>query len=425
MTFIPYSKRKYEPLGPKSKAVIERANKFSATNYSPYPFVVESAEGAYLFDPDGNKVLDFLSAYSAVLTHRHKGVIDAVKKEMDSGSDLVSRALYTSRFADFVEIVNEITGYARVLPKSDGGSATDSALSGLLMHGGERGIANPEVILTKDYFHGRTWIFSSNALFDPDQAGRRVPKAPGVVVVDDTVEAIANAINENTVGVFIEPHKGEGGPLFSKKEYFMGIRKLTRDKGIFLGADEIQTGLGRCGYYMAWQEYGEEARPDFVTLGKALGGGIIPVSAVVGNDEFMRIYTPGCDGSTFGGYPLASAAAVASLGYIRDEGICEKARELGNYFVKALSGIDNIHVENRGLLIRVEIKNADSAKPACLEMLLGEGRNPRVFMKHGHTNEETRTAYTRIAPPPGAMTEALIDEAVEKTIAPVLRQASE
>ncbi|MGC9315755.1 MAG: aminotransferase class III-fold pyridoxal phosphate-dependent enzyme, partial [bacterium] len=117
MAFIPYSQRKYEPLGPKSKSIIERANKFSATNYSPYPFVVESAEGAYLYDPDGNKVLDFLSAYSAVLTHRHKGVIDAVKKEMDSGSDLVSRALYTSRFADFVEIVHEITGYDRVLPK--------------------------------------------------------------------------------------------------------------------------------------------------------------------------------------------------------------------------------------------------------------------------------------------------------------------
>ena len=425
MSFVPYSKRKYEPLGPKSKKLIERIDRHSATNYSPYPFVVESTDGAYLIDPDGNKALDFLSAYSAVLKHRHPGVIEAVKKEMESGSDLVSRAIYSSRFADFVEIVHEITGYERVLPKSDGGSATDSAISGLLMHGGAKGIKNPEVILTKDYFHGRTWIFSSNATFDPDQVGRRVPRAPGVVVVDDTVEAIANAINENTVGVFIEPHKGEGGPLFSNKEYFLGIRKLTREKGIFFGADEIQTGLGRCGYYMAWQEYGEEARPDFVTLGKALGGGIIPVSAVVGTDEFMRIYTPGCDGSTFGGYPQACAAAVASLKYIRDEGICDIAKDLGDYFVKSLSGIDNINVENRGLLIRVEIKNADSAKPACLEMLLGEGRNPRVFMKHGHTNEETRTAYTRIAPPPGAMTKALIDEAVEKTIAPVLRQASE
>ncbi|MFH0876420.1 MAG: aminotransferase class III-fold pyridoxal phosphate-dependent enzyme [archaeon] len=413
----------YSPLGPKSAAIIERINKHSATNYLPYPFVVEKAEGAWLIDPDGNKALDFLSAYSAVLTHRHKGVIEAVEREMKEGSDLVSRAVYSSRFADFTDKIHEVTGYDRVLPKSDGGSATDSAISGLLMHGFVRGIKNPEVILTKDYFHGRSWVFASNALFDPDQSYRRIPKAPGIVVVDDNIDAIKAAVNDNTIGIFIETHKGEGGPLFSNKNYFLAIKTLAKNRNLFFGCDEIQTGLGRCGYIMAWQEYGEVARPDFVTLGKALGGGIIPVSAVVGNEEFMKIFTPGSDGSTFGGYPIACAAAVASLNYIVSENIPKKSLELGDYFVKKLKAIPNINVENRGLLIRVEIKGIDTAKYVCLEMLVGKNRNPRVFMKAGHNDPIKKVAYTRIAPPPGAMTKELIDEAVEKTIAPILKDA--
>ncbi len=417
--FIPYNKRKYGPLGPKSAEIIKRIDENSASNYAPPPFVVEKAQGAWLFDPDGNRALDFLSAYSAILSHRHIGVIEAVENEMRHGSDLVSRALYAARFADFVEKVAQVTGYDKVLPKSDGGSATDSAICGLLMHGYDGGIENPEIILTENYFHGRTLIFATNAYFDPDQSGRKKPKMPGAVVVKDDLESIAKAINNNTIGVFIETHKGEGGPLFSNKEHFLGLRKLTRDKGIFLGADEIQTGLGRCGYIMAWQEYGEQARPDFVTLGKALGGGIIPVSAVVGTKEFMSVYTPGSDGSTFGGYPLACAAACASLDYIVKEDIPGKAKELGDYFVSLLKQIPNINVDNRGMLIRVEIQGAKSAKYACNEMLLGKNRDPRVFMKAGHEN------YTRIAPPPGAMTKELIDMAVEKTIAPVLSKASD
>jgi ornithine--oxo-acid transaminase len=421
--FIPYNQRKYGPLGPKSAAIITQVDKYSATNYSPYPFVVEQAKGPWLMDPDGNSALDFLSAYSAILSHGHPDVIQAVREEMEKGSDLVSRAIYAKPFADFVKTVADTTGYARVLPKSDGGSATDSAISGLLMHGHEKGIKKPEVILTKDYFHGRTWIFASNALFDPSQSDRRVPRAPGVVVVEDDSESIKSAINDNTVGIFIETHKGEGGPLFSTKEHYMSIKELANDNGIFLGADEIQTGLGRCGYMMAWQEYGESARPDFVTLGKALGGGIIPVSAVVGTEEFMRVYTPGCDGSTFGGYPMACAAACAALNYIVSENIPKRSRELGEYFVKQLESIPGINVDNRGLLIRVEIQGVDTAKYACLEMLLGKDRNPRVFMKHGHADKSANIAYTRIAPPPGAMTKDLIDHAVEKTISPVLSHA--
>jgi len=410
----------YAPLGPKSAEIIQRIDHHSATNYTPYPFVVSHTDGPWLYDPDGNKALDFLSAYSAILTHRHRGVIEAVEKEMRSGSDLVSRALYSSRYADMVDVVSHVTGYDRVLPKSDGGTATDAAITGLLMHGHERGIKNPEVILTNEYFHGRTWIFASNAHFDPDQSFRKNPSSPGVVVVKDTIEAIENAINENTVGIFIETHKGEGGPLFSTKEHFLAIRHLATKKGIFLGCDEIQTGLGRCGYIMAWQEFGEEARPDFVTLGKALGGGIIPVSAVVGTEEFMRVYVPGSDGSTFGGYPIACAAVCAALKYIVEENIPQKSIELGNYFAKKIKEIPGVNVEHRGSLIRIEIPKIETAKYACQEMLLGDAKDPRVFMKHGHYDAEKNIAYARIAPPPGAMTQDLIYLAVENTIGPIL-----
>ncbi|MBS3104216.1 aminotransferase class III-fold pyridoxal phosphate-dependent enzyme [Candidatus Woesearchaeota archaeon] len=413
--------KKFSPLGEKSARIIAEIDKYSATNYSPYPFVVEKAEGPWLIDPEGNKALDFLSAYSAILSHRHPGIIKAVEDEMRHGSDLVSRALYSARFAEMVRAVTRLTGYDRVLPKSDGGSAADSAISGLLMHGHERGIKNPEVILTKDYFHGRTWIFASNALFDSDQSFRRLPRAQGIVVVDNTLEAIGKAINKNTVGMFLETHKGEGGPIFSKKEFLVGVKKLCDVHNLFLGLDEIQTGLGRCGYIMAWQEYGEEARPDFVTLGKALGGGIIPVSAVVGTEEFMKVYTPGSDGSTYGGYSIACAAAVAALKYIEEEDIPKKSRELGDYFVQKLrKEIPGIAVENRGLLIRVELKGVKTAEHVCQEMLLGK-REPRIFMKHGHYDKEKDVAYTRIAPPPGAMTKELIDLAVENTIAPTLK----
>lgn len=416
------SKEKYT-LGPKSKENIEVIDKYSARNYAPYTFVVKKTEGPWLIDSDGNKALDFLSAYSAVLTHRNKAVIDAVKKEMEEGSDLVSRAVYSERFADFASLLTKLTGYDRVLPKSDGGSVTDTAITAMFMHAHKRGIEKPEVILTEDYFHGRPIVYATNARFDPDQYLGKGPAVPGIVVVKDDPEAIKAAINKNTIGIFIETHKGEGGPLFSTKEHFMAIRKLANENDLFFGADEIQTGLGRCGHFMAWQEYGEEARPDFVTLGKALGGGIIPVSAIVGTEKFMSAFTPGSEGSTFGGYPIACAAACASLNYIVENDIPGKSIELGNYFVEKLQGIPNVSVENRGLLIRLEIKGVKSAKPVCQEMLLGD-REPRVFMKHGHYDEAKDTAYARIAPPPGAMTKELIDKAVENTIKPVLLEAT-
>ncbi len=419
--FVPLSEREYGPLGPTSSGLIGIIDRHSASNYEPYPFVVADAEGPWLYDADGNRALDFLSAYSAVLSHRNHYVVGAVSAQMVEGADLTSRAVYTAPYAEFVRLITGMLGFDRVLPKSDGGSVTDTAVGALFRHGAKRGIEKPEIILTEQYFHGRSQVFASNALFDDAQHCGLPYRMPGIVVVPDSLEAIEDAVTGSTIGIFIETHKGEGGPLFSTEEHLIGIERLARENHLFLGFDEIQTGLGRCGYMLAFQEYG--IQPDFVTVGKALGGGIIPVSALLGNEKFMSIFAPGTEGSTWGGYPLACAAACASLRYIRDEGIPEKARELGDYFAEQLGQVPGITTEHRGLLMRVEIPHVPTAKYACLEMLLGKDRSPRVFMKHGHYDKEKDAAYTRIAPPPGAMTKALIDQAVEKTIAPVLIDA--
>src|SRR3989339_319715 len=366
MTFIPYEKRKYGPLGPNSKEIIKKTDKYSSNHYARYPFAPIYSKGAWLYDADGNKALDFLAGYSSILTHKLDEAFAAYTDEYYNGTDLISGALYNKPYAEFLELITNLTGYDKVNPKSDGGTATDSAISALLNHGKPRGIKSPEAILIEQYFHGRTWIFGSNALFDDDQKYNRNPQAGGIRVVKNNLKDIEDAINENTVGIFMETHQGEGGPLFNSKEHFLAIRKLTKDKKIFFG----------------------------------------------------------CDESTYGGYPLAGRVGTAVLNYIQRNDICSRATKIGDYFTQKLTGIPGIKTDHRGALIRVELEGVKTAKYACLEMLLGKNRNPRVFMKHGHYDPIRDVAYTRIAPPIGAMTEELIDLAVEKTIIPVLSQAS-
>jgi ornithine--oxo-acid transaminase len=407
-----------ERLGSNTKQVVETSDRCNATNYHPYPFAVEKAKGIWLYSVDRDrfgrrkKAMDFLAAYSSIVTHRNWRVIIPVIKEMIFGSDTVSRALYSPRLAEFSELITTMMGYDRVLPKSDGGSATDCVLKGLLSHAGERGIENPNIILTKNYFHGRPIPFAASASFDPDQQAGISIDTPWIRVVDDNLESVTQAVDENTIGIFIETHKGEGGPLFSNEEYFLGLRQLCDEFNIFFAADEIQTGLGRCGHLMAWQEYGEEARPDVVTLGKALGGGIHPVSAVLGKERFMSIYKPGQDGSTFGGNPIACAAAIASLNYIVRKNICARSMELGEYLNEQLKDIPGIEVDHRGLLFRVGLKGVKSAYPICEDMLIGNYPT-NLFVKAGQYDPETDTSYIRLAPTPAALKKSHIHGAVE------------
>ena len=280
----------YKPLGPLSAKTIEKTNKWSANHYGRMPFSVERTEGPYIIDEDGNMAVDYLAGYSAVLYHGNTSVIKNLETYLNRPVDLVSGVFPTKGYADICEKICNLTGFDKVLLKSDGVSVTDTAVKKLFEHGYKQGKSNPEVILVTNYFHGRSIIFSSNAVFDEGQVGLLKKRFPeNIVLVPYDPSAYKRAINKNTVGSFMETHRGEAGPLFSEKNSFMEIRKTAKENEIFFGLDEIQTGLGRCGYIMAWEEYGEDARPDFVTLGKALGAGIIPVSALVGNNKFMSI----------------------------------------------------------------------------------------------------------------------------------------
>ena len=412
----------YKPLGPLSARTIEKTGKWSANHYARMPFSVEKTDGPYIIDEDGNMAVDYLAGYSAILYHGNPNVVRNLEAYLDRPIDLVGGVFPTRGYADLCEKICNLTGFDKVLFKSDGVSVTDTAVKKLFEHGYRQGKGNPEVILVKNYFHGRSIIFSSNAVFDEGQVGflkKRFPE--NIVLVPYDPDAYRKAINRNTVGSFMETHQGEAGPLFSKKDSFMEIRKTAKEAGIFFGLDEIQTGLGRCGHIMAWEEYGKDARPDFVTLGKALGAGIIPVSALIGSNEFMEIIEPGTEGSTYGGYPLACAVANSALDYIVKNEIGKKAINLGNYITSKLKNF-GISSENRGALIRLNLPGVETTKYACYEMLLGE-REPRVFMKDGHS--EGGVAYVRIAPVIGAMANKLdlIDETIEKTISPVIEQA--
>ena len=199
--------------------------------------------------------------------------------------------------------------------------------------------------------------------------------------------------------------------------------EAAREHNIPIAVDEVQTGFYRCGHLWAWQESGLKYRPDAMVLGKALGGGIMPVSALVGTEEFMSVFTPGSHGSTFGGFAPACAVACSVIDYVREHPeMGARANEIGARFAKNLAGIPNVSVRNRGALIALQIEGISTTEPLCLEMLLGE-HDPRVFMKHGHVYGNT--AYVRIAPPILAIENSMIDEACHNTIAPVLRRARE
>lgn len=413
----------YRPLSTQSRAVVEKINKYSAHNYAPYPFVADRASGAWIYDQEGNGVLDLLSGYSSILSHNWDVPRSALAKERGRfGADLVSRGVYSVQYAEFVEKLATTTGFDKVLPASDGRSSTEPVIDVCAMHAHRRGIEKPEVITFKHYFHGRARTFSTNATFDVTQSGGKGMPISGIRVVEHDVMAVERAISKNTIGVLMEVHRGEGGPLFDDGTY-KKVHELARELGLFIIVDEIQTGLGRCGYLMSWQEFGEKYRPDAVVLGKALGGGEIPVSALVGTDSFMSVLTPGTHGSTFGGYPRACVVASAVLDYFRKyPEVFQRANEIGARFSKNLSGIPDVEVDHRGALIALMIEGVPSAAPLCVEMLCGNYR-PNVFMKHGHVR--SGVAYVRVSPPILAISDKEIDDACENTIRPVLLRAKE
>jgi ornithine--oxo-acid transaminase len=376
-----------------AQAHIALEEEYGAHNYRPLDVVITRGEGVWVWDVDGRRYLDCLSAYSALNQgHRHPAIIAALIEQAQKVT-LTSRAFRNDQLGLFYKELCDLTGYEMALPMNTGAEAVETALKlarkwGYAVKGIPDGQA--EIITAAGNFHGRTISlisFSSDPLYRAPFG----PFTPGFVSVPygDTA-ALARAINPNTAAVLLEPIQGEAGVIIPPAGYLKAVADLCRQNNVLLIADEIQTGLGRTGKLLASEH--EQVRPDVVILGKALGGGVYPVSAVVADRRLLGLFTPGEHGSTFGGNPLGAAVGRAALRVIVDEGLVENAAVVGEYFQERLAEIPSRHVKEvrgRGLLIGLELKpEAGGARRFC-EALLQRG----ILCKETHDN------VLRFAPP--------------------------
>ena len=343
----------------KTDQFIAEVDEVSAHNYHPLPVVISEADGIWVTDVEGKKYVDMLSAYSAVNQgHRHPKIINAMKEQADKLT-LTSRAFHNDRMGPFLRKLTKITGYDKALLMNTGAEAVETAIKAARRWGyTKKNIPTnkAEIIVCNDNFHGRTTTivgFSTDPLC---QTGFG-PFTPGFVQIpyNDTA-ALENAINENTAALLIEPIQGEAGVKVPSDGFLKKCREITKKNNVLLICDEIQTGLGRTGrlFCCEW----DDVRPDIICMGKALGGGVYPVSGIVADNEIMMAaFEPGNHGSTFGGNPLACAVAAASIDVIIDEHLVERSAELGEFFRGELRKIDNPkikEVRGRGLLTGLE-----------------------------------------------------------------------
>jgi ornithine--oxo-acid transaminase len=377
----------------KTTGFLAEVDQYSAHNYHPLPVVIERGEGVWVWDVDGNRYLDMLSAYSALNQgHRHPAIIEAAHRQLDALT-LTSRAFHNDQMGPFLKELCDATGFERALPMNTGAEAVETAIKMVRKWGYEvKGVPDgkAEIIVCANNFHGRTTTivgFSS----EPQYKDGFGPFTPGFEEIPyGDADALAAAITKDTVGFLVEPMQGEGGVIVPQDGFLKKARKLCSDNRVAFIADEIQTGLGRTGrlFCTEW----ENVRPDILIVGKALGGGVYPVSAAIADSEFMDVFHPGDHGSTFGGNPLAAAIGRASLQVILDEKLSERADRLGTWFMDQLRAIQSKHVQEvrgRGLMIGVVIKESSgTARPFC-EALEAKG----VLAK------ETHHQVIRFAPP--------------------------
>ena len=372
---------------------IEQVETFSSHNYHPLPVVISSGSGAWLTDVDGNRYLDFLSAYSAVNFGHSNPELIAVAMEQLGKLAITSRAVYSETYGPFVEALAKLCGKQMVLPANTGVEAVESALKlarkwGYEVKGVPENLAN--IIVMEGNFHGRTIsvISFSN---DPDATDNYGPFTPGFVPVPyGDLAAIEAAMDENTVAILVEPVQGEAGIIVPPDGFLPGIRELCDQHRVLMIADEIQSGLGRTGTTFYCEQAG--VVPDLYLLGKALGGGVVPVSAVVGDTEVMDTLRPGQHGSTFGGNPLASAVGLAVVKLLETGQMQARSAELGAYLHERLAGLVGqgvTQVRGVGLWAGVDIDPALGTGRAICERLLAKG----IIAKdtHGQT--------IRLAPP--------------------------
>ncbi|MBI4546076.1 MAG: ornithine--oxo-acid transaminase [Gemmatimonadetes bacterium] len=372
---------------------IEEAERWGASNYHPLPVLLERGAGAWVWDVEGKRYLDMLSAYSALNQgHRHPRILAALREQAERLT-LTSRAFHNDQLGPFLRELCELAGYEKALPMNTGAEAVETALKAARKWGyEEKGVpeGEAEIIVCEGNFHGRTTTivgFSSEELYRRGFG----PFTPGFRLIPyGDVAALEAAITERTVAFLVEPIQGEAGVVLPPEGFLRGAAALCRERGVLLVADEIQTGLGRTGRLFACEWEG--VRPDLVIVGKALGGGVYPVSALLADAEVMDVFTPGTHGSTFGGNPLAAAVARASLRVIVEERLAERAARLGAWFMEELRRIPSPHVaevRGRGLLIGVVIHEDSGPARAFCEAL----------MERGILAKETHDQVVRFAPP--------------------------
>ncbi len=379
--------------GISSEAAIDLVERYGAHNYHPLPVVAASAEGAWITDPEGNRYLDCLAAYSAVnFGHGHPVLLAAAREQLDRVT-LTSRAFHNDRLGPFLEALARLAKKDMVLPMNTGAEAVESAIKvarawGYRVKGVPDGRA--KIVVADGNFHGRTTTivgFSS----DPDARNDFGPFTPGFLSVPygDAV-ALEAALDDDTVAVLLEPIQGEAGVIVPRSGYLAEVRRMTAERNVLFIADEIQSGLGRTG--ATFQCDNEGVVPDLYLLGKALGGGIVPVSAVVGNADILGVLRPGEHGSTFGGNPLAAAVGLAVVELLETGEYQARARELGAHLqsrLKALVGHGVAAVRGVGLWAGVDI-----------DPRLGTGRQVcELLMARGVLAKDTHGSTIRFAPP--------------------------
>lgn len=373
-----------------SEKVIVQTEKFGANNYHPLPIVISEAQGVWVKDPEGNKFMDMLSAYSAVNQgHRHPKIIQALKDQADKVT-LTSRAFHNDQLGPWYEKICELSGKEMALPMNTGAEAVETAIKAARRWAYDvKGVAEnqAEIIACEGNFHGRTMLAVSLSS-DAEYKRGFGPMLPGIDLIPyGDIKALEAAITPNTAAFLIEPIQGEAGIIIPPAGYMKAARELCKKNNVLFIADEIQVGLCRTGKMFACEW--EDIDPDMYILGKALGGGVFPISCVLADKSVLGVFNPGSHGSTFGGNPMACAVSIASLEVLEEEELSKKSLELGNYFMEELKKIEHPsikEVRGRGLFIGVELTEA--ARPYCEEL-----------KELGLLCKETHDTVIRFAPP--------------------------
>jgi len=374
----------------ETQKIIEKTQRLGANNYQPKEVVIERAEGVFAYDPEGKRYFDMLSAYSALnFGHRHPEIVSAAIEQLEKVT-LTSRAFHNAVLGDFYEALCDVTGKNMILPMNTGAEAVETALKTARRWGADKkGVddGTQEIIVCENNFHGRTISIVS---MSTDQTARRAfgPFTPGFKVVKfGDADALEAAVTKNTVAFLVEPIQGEAGVFVPPAGYLKSVREICDRHNILFIADEVQTGFARTGRMFACDH--EDVTPDIYVLGKALGGGILPVSAVAADKEILSVFDPGSHGSTFGGNPLACAVAIKALEILKRDNYVDMSSEKGSFFINRLRKIKNdeiADIRGKGLLIGMEFST--DAAPYV-----------RKLIEAGVLAKETHEKTIRFTPP--------------------------